>query len=373
MVIGELGQMVDTINVKGTAHKIGGNQADGQWFRKQTTVFTSQTWTTTGVRTFNVSDYLPDNEYVYEVVVSSYSTTAATAGSWDTWWVRNQDAQFDQYMSRSITRTASNVLCGESAIIPVQQVNGVLTLNINVTNTGTASAGLYLMGYRRLGGVKAKTYYTLTINPTPSDATVTFNKGAVSGNTCTVTEGTVVTYTVSKSGYTTQSGTVTVNADQTVNVTLQEQSYSLPLYGYKNGTDWICYLIGLNSASGYNCIIAGEITAKSGTIGASGSTVTLSGNQYTYSSANNVTISGMTLYCYANTSSSNIRPWYIYCFANAGVGTKVICNIPGFPVPDYQTLQHPYQWTSSYIRVGNSYGYTQYSRASSLDTTFTGS
>lgn len=367
--------MVSDINVKGTNHKIGGIQADGQWVRKDVTVFSGTKFTATGTPSYTVSNYLPDNIYTYEVIVCSYASTGSKANDTCTWWAGDIDVHFHQNMGYSRTRTASDTWSAGEGIIPVKQVNGVLTLKLNVTgvgSSGTGNNGLYLRGYRRLGGTGTPpTYYTLTINPTPADASVTFNKGTVVGNTCTVTSGTSVTYTVSKSGYETKSATVTVNSNQTVNVTLQEQSYSLPLYGFKNGTNWTCYLIGFNSASGYNCLIAGQITAKSGTIGASGSTVTLSGNQYTYSSANNVTISGMTLYCYV--TSGTITPLYIYCFANAGVGTKVICNLSGYPVPDYQTLQHPYQWTSSYIRVGNSYGYTQYSRDSSLDTTYTGS
>lgn len=355
--------MVDTINVKGTAHKIGGNQADGQWFRKQATVFTSQTWTTTGVRTFNVSNYLPDNDYVYEVVVSSYSTSAATAGSWDTWWVRNQDAQFDQYMSRSITRTASNVLCGESAIIPVQQVNGVLTLNINVTNTGTAGAGLYLMGYRRLGGVKPKTYYTLTINPTPSDATVTFNKGTVVGNTCTVTAGTSVTYTVSKSGYETQSGTVTVNSNQTVNVSLSQAG--IQMYGYtystSSGSVSVHLLWTSISTSGYT-VYEYDITSKSGTIGASGSTIGVGGYTHTYNRT--ISIGGVNLYIYSYGSGE------VGVLANAVVGGKAV-----YPTNVSFDNSHPTAASSSsmswYIGMGTAT--LNSARNSSIDKMFTGS
>lgn len=365
MVIGESGQMVDTINVKGMAHKIGGNQADGQWFRKQATVFTSQTWTTSGVRTFNVSNYLPDNDYVYEVVVSSYSTSAATAGSWDTWWVRNQDAQFDQYMSRNITRTASNVLCGESAIIPVQQVNGVLTLNINVTNTGTAGAGLYLMGYRRLGGVKPKTYYALTVNPTPSDATVTFNKGTVVGNTCTVTAGTSVTYTVSKSGYETQSGTVTVNSNQTVNVSLSQAG--IPMYGYVNtynGTTLDGYLLGEMTTNAYCAMgtnnTSGKITSITGTIGASGSKVVPDGG-YTLTYDRKITVSGIDLFIYKIKLDYGLIS-EIAVKSDAAVGKNYISGA-------LVGIVHPSSANSSSFTASN----LTFNRKSSLDYIFTGS
>lgn len=65
-----------------------------------------------------------------------------------------------------------------------------------------------------------KSTVTLTINPEPANATVTFNIGIISGNTCTVAEGTVVTYTVSHSNCITYTGTATVNRDMTVRVAL---------------------------------------------------------------------------------------------------------------------------------------------------------
>lgn len=66
----------------------------------------------------------------------------------------------------------------------------------------------------------------LTIIPTPSDATVTFSTGTVSGNTCTVEVGTSVTYTVSKEHYNTESDTVIVDADTSITVTLAETLYT---------------------------------------------------------------------------------------------------------------------------------------------------
>lgn len=65
--------------------------------------------------------------------------------------------------------------------------------------------------------------YTLTINPTPNDATVTLTAtGEVqAGNSITVDDGTTVSYTVEASGYVSQSGTYTVDgADHTENIVL---------------------------------------------------------------------------------------------------------------------------------------------------------
>lgn len=248
--------MVSDINIKGTNHKIGGIQADGQWVEKRVTVFSGQNWSATGTQTYTISNYLPDNIYTYEILVSCYATTGATSGNTCSWWVKNADNQFDGVMGYCRTRTASNVASGNSCILPVRQVNGVLTFLIGVTNTGALGGqGLYVTAYRRLGGTGTPpTYYTLTINPTPADATVTFNKGTVVGKTCTVTAGTSVTYTVSKSEYTTQSATVTVNSDQTVNVSLVYTPYSPNQVLYESSTGGASSTLNLKIAGKYQVI-----------------------------------------------------------------------------------------------------------------------
>lgn len=66
-------------------------------------------------------------------------------------------------------------------------------------------------------------YHTLTINPIPADATVVLTAQGYtqSGNSITVSAGTSVFYSVSKTGYITESNTVTVNSDITTTVELE--------------------------------------------------------------------------------------------------------------------------------------------------------
>ena len=73
----------------------------------------------------------------------------------------------------------------------------------------------------------------LTINPTPSDATVVLEVEGGNpfdfqqvGNSITVSPGTKVRYTVSKTDYITQSNVIEVNETQTVNITLSETLYT---------------------------------------------------------------------------------------------------------------------------------------------------
>lgn len=64
--------------------------------------------------------------------------------------------------------------------------------------------------------------YTLTISPTPADATVVLTASGYTqvGNTITVPNGTVVSYEVSKQDYKTESGSKTVTADETLAIEL---------------------------------------------------------------------------------------------------------------------------------------------------------
>lgn len=68
---------------------------------------------------------------------------------------------------------------------------------------------------------KYLTTVTLTINPTPSDATVTINSEAK--NTVTVPYGANVEYSVAAEGYLTQSGTVELTEDTTLDIELVKE------------------------------------------------------------------------------------------------------------------------------------------------------
>lgn len=63
---------------------------------------------------------------------------------------------------------------------------------------------------------------TITINPTPSDATVMLN--SIAQTSIEVDKGTDVTYEVSKEGYVTKTDTVVAETTQTIDVTLDAVS-----------------------------------------------------------------------------------------------------------------------------------------------------
>lgn len=69
--------------------------------------------------------------------------------------------------------------------------------------------------------------YTVTINPTPADATVTIN--GVVRTSITVSEGTEVSYSVAKTGYTTKTGSLVPAGNVTVPVSLNAIQYTFTI------------------------------------------------------------------------------------------------------------------------------------------------
>lgn len=66
-------------------------------------------------------------------------------------------------------------------------------------------------------------YKTLTINPTPTDATVIINNVSTKGSTTkNYPQGTTINWSVLKDGYVTKSDNFVLNEDKTINVVLEE-------------------------------------------------------------------------------------------------------------------------------------------------------
>lgn len=129
--------------------------------------------------------------------------------------------------------------------------------------------------------------YTVTINPTPNNATVTLTAVGFSqvGNTITVDDGTTVSYTVSASGYTTASNTYTVNgADHTINVVLdQEPQVVRHTYTY--------YLNNGETAS-FTCSDEGATITNNTVSAAEGATITFSFSKTGYQTLSGTTTMG---------------------------------------------------------------------------------
>lgn len=94
------------------------------------------------------------------------------------------------------------------------------TCSINSFNFKGENGSDKLVKYVNIATIVPR--YTFTISPTPSNATVSLSASGYSqsGNSITVPSGTKVSWSVSRSGYTSQSGTQTVTSNYTKYVTL---------------------------------------------------------------------------------------------------------------------------------------------------------
>ncbi len=130
------------------------------------------------------------------------------------------------------------------------QINGS---NIDAVYYGNSPIGEIYYGAQLVysSGVK------LTINPVPEDAIVAFSTGKISGHQTKVKKGATVAYTVSKNGYYSVSGTVALNSDQTINVSLEQIYYSDGQVLWESGSGGASTTLNLLTSGRYQVICIG--------------------------------------------------------------------------------------------------------------------
>ena len=131
-----------------------------------------------------------------------------------------------------------------NAIVTFNNASGTvsgnsITVDIDTTVEYTVSADKYVSKTQSIvvDSTKSinvslnKIMYTLTVNPTPSNATVTLTASGYSqsGNSITVPIDTKVTYTVSKTHYVTQTNSISMTSNNTLNINLNRQKYTLTI------------------------------------------------------------------------------------------------------------------------------------------------
>ena len=85
---------------------------DGRWVYKIKTLFENQILTQTYNTTFDLSDYLPNDGNIYEILLTYMARTSPTAGSAFEIGYQTDFLPNFQYMMRNTTRTNSTVTAG---------------------------------------------------------------------------------------------------------------------------------------------------------------------------------------------------------------------------------------------------------------------
>lgn len=150
-----------------------------------------------------------------------------------------------------------------------------------------------------------------------------------------------------------------------------ENSRKIPTYGYQDR-----YLLGSNSTSG---VVVGTVLSTlvsvSGTLGASGSTITVSGDNTgkgagPYSYYQTLTFNGVKLHMYTIVNPDVRAFWAHYVIEDAKTGSKC-CQFTGLTNSDNRTqpICHPATVTVNSMTYVS--GSNTYSRAAANDTNYT--
>lgn len=120
---------------------------DGQWVYKQFTVCSGRAAETSD-KEWDLSAYLPNDNYNYEVMVVGVSATGATSGNINRIYLKSSVITSNTTIAGCVTRTnASNSMYGMATFIIGSDKK--LTVGGYSNNTGTYA--VILQAYRRLG------------------------------------------------------------------------------------------------------------------------------------------------------------------------------------------------------------------------------
>lgn len=253
---GNANQYISKVNVKGTATTIGGDNFDGPWVYKSTTLVSSTSITNGTYTTVDLSSYLPNDTYSYEILFAASCQTGTTANNQATLRLGESTRVGSCTMiGRRKTQHAVYTLLAGNILYPTKKRSILLWNDGNATAN---SVNLYARGYRRLGrNMEDDMTATLTITTIPSNATVDFYSiGQISGKKTTVMKGVRVYYKVSASGYTDVDTTITVNSNTNVTVSLVEQPYDIDEVVFESSTAGT-YSVDLAANGKYEVICIG--------------------------------------------------------------------------------------------------------------------
>lgn len=143
---------IENIDINGFKSSIGSNIYPNKWVVQQLTIWANSSTLGESVRvTASLDDYLPKDDYDYEVIFNGWGFTDSTnghnfnlnvcSGSNGNWWT---------YLCRTNTRGAYTEGAVGSTLIPIYANDR----NVTLENSGSSNMtiwGLYASAYRRIG------------------------------------------------------------------------------------------------------------------------------------------------------------------------------------------------------------------------------
>lgn len=134
-------------NASAVNEKADISSVDGQWVNANFEIASGVTYTGTSV-TYDLSSYLPNDGYNYEVIFSGNVTTGSATGNIARLRIRTDIVDSATFLCAIQTRSNSSVQSGGSVVLPVGSGRTVTVYQIS---SDTGSYYLNADGYRRLG------------------------------------------------------------------------------------------------------------------------------------------------------------------------------------------------------------------------------
>lgn len=126
---------------------------DGQWTPLNNQLANNVTWNNTvSEATYDISSYLPNDNYNYEVIIAGQTTASATQQKFCTIQLKSDIHTSNLYLTSSRTTTTStiNVQNNATIIIPVGP-GRYITQYASTSSNASGVYSLWIKGYRRIG------------------------------------------------------------------------------------------------------------------------------------------------------------------------------------------------------------------------------
>lgn len=139
---------ISNIKLNNEIYQIGGDNFDGQWVKKHTTIVSGTSWKSKTNYNYSLSSYLPDDDYDYEVLLNTSQWTDSTSGHYIS--IRATGPEFYVIGVESKTRTSSNRGSRSNFRLLVKADNRTITIQ-NTGSCTASSCNIYARAYRRIG------------------------------------------------------------------------------------------------------------------------------------------------------------------------------------------------------------------------------
>ena len=129
--------------------EVGGNNFDGRWINKSYSAYQWTSLVSGTTYSIDISSYLPDSKYAYEIMVYTWCNTGTTSGNGAEVKV-GSDLTNNMMFCTTITRASASTSTSGVGKIPISGNSRTLDIS-NGAGANSGSGRVWLLGYRRLG------------------------------------------------------------------------------------------------------------------------------------------------------------------------------------------------------------------------------